>query len=44
MGVRQGEEALKEQLNEIILRKHAEIETILDRHGVPLLEAPAVRP
>lgn len=37
MGVRRGDEAFKEELEEIVERKHAEIEKILDEYGVPRL-------
>jgi mxaJ protein len=35
MGVRRGEDELKAQLEEILARRHAEIEKILDEYGVP---------
>jgi mxaJ protein len=35
MGVRRGEDDLKARLDEILARKHAEIEKILDEYGVP---------
>lgn len=40
MGVRFGEKAWKAQIEELIDRKHAEIETILRDYGVPLLPEP----
>jgi mxaJ protein len=38
MGVRKGEEALADQLNEIIQRRHDDIQALLKRYGVPLVE------
>ncbi|HEX8651003.1 MAG TPA: substrate-binding domain-containing protein [Pyrinomonadaceae bacterium] len=35
MGVRRGEDEFREELEEIIARKRAEIESILDEYGVP---------
>jgi mxaJ protein len=35
MGVRRGEDAFREELEEILARKRAEIESILDEYGVP---------
>jgi mxaJ protein len=35
MGVRRGDEALRDELNGILERRQAEIEAILDRYGVP---------
>lgn len=39
MGVRRGDDAFKEQLEEIIERRRAEIDEILDRYGVPRVDA-----
>jgi mxaJ protein len=38
MGVRKGDEALADQLDEIIQRRHDDIRALLKRYGVPLLE------
>jgi mxaJ protein len=38
MGVRKGDEALKEQLNEVIVRRRDEIRALLERYGVPLAD------
>ena len=38
MGVRRGEEALKAQLEAVLDRKLAEIRTILEDYGVPLID------
>jgi hypothetical protein len=38
MGVRQGEENLKTQLEGILDRKQAEIRMILEDYGVPLMD------
>ena len=35
MGVRRGDDAFKEQLEQILARRRAEIESILDEYGVP---------
>jgi mxaJ protein len=35
MGVRRGDDALREQLEQILVRRRAEIESILDEYGVP---------
>jgi mxaJ protein len=35
MGVRRGDDALREQLEQILVRRRAEIESILDQYGVP---------
>lgn len=35
MGVRRGDDAFREELEEILARKRAEIESILDEYGVP---------
>ena len=37
MGVRKGDEALKEQLDQVIVRRREEIHALLERYGVPLL-------
>jgi quinoprotein dehydrogenase-associated probable ABC transporter substrate-binding protein len=37
MGVRRGDDAFKERLEEILRRRHADIEQILDEYGVPRL-------
>jgi len=39
MGVRRGEDKLKAKLDEVVARRRAEIETILDRYGVPRTSA-----
>lgn len=39
LGVRRGEDELKAQLEEILARKHGEIEKILDEYGVPRPDA-----
>jgi quinoprotein dehydrogenase-associated probable ABC transporter substrate-binding protein len=38
MGVRRGDDALREELEQIIARKRAEIESILDDYGVPRIK------
>jgi mxaJ protein len=38
MGVRRGDDAFREELEEILARRHSEIETILDEYGVPRVE------
>jgi mxaJ protein len=38
IGVRNGDDALKDQLNEIIQRRHDDIRALLQRYGVPLVE------
>jgi len=40
MGVRQGESALKSELDGILVRRRADIAGILEEYGVPLLNAP----
>jgi mxaJ protein len=35
MGVRRGDDALREQLEQILVRRRAEIDSILDEYGVP---------
>ena len=37
LGVRHGEDELKQQLDELLVKKSAEIEAILETYGVPLL-------
>lgn len=37
MGVRKDDEALKEQLNEVIIANRQEIRALLESYGVPLL-------
>jgi mxaJ protein len=39
MGVRRGDDAFREELEEILTRRRAEIETILDDYGVPRLKS-----
>ena len=38
MGVRRGDDAFREELEEILARRRAEIRTILDEYGVPQIE------
>ena len=38
MGVRRGEDELKTQLEEVMARKHSDVEKILDEYGVPRAE------
>jgi mxaJ protein len=38
MGVRKGDHALRDQLNEIIARKHPQITALLQSYGIPLVE------
>ena len=38
MGVRRGDDAFREELEEILARRQAEIRTILDEYGVPRIE------
>jgi hypothetical protein len=38
MGVRKGDTALAEQLNQVIEERRDEIEALLRRYGVPLVE------
>jgi quinoprotein dehydrogenase-associated probable ABC transporter substrate-binding protein len=40
MGVRRGDEAFREQLDDILVRKSREIEAILDEYGVPRVGTP----
>jgi hypothetical protein len=35
LGVRHGDDALLRRLDEVLIRKRSEIETILDAYGVP---------
>jgi mxaJ protein len=35
MGVRRGDDALRDELNAVIVRRKAEIDRILDQYGVP---------
>ncbi|MBV9773980.1 MAG: quinoprotein dehydrogenase-associated putative ABC transporter substrate-binding protein, partial [Gemmatimonadetes bacterium] len=35
MGVRRGDNALREEVERILVRRHAEVEAILDEYGVP---------
>jgi mxaJ protein len=35
MGVRRGDDALREELEQILARRRSEIESILDEYGVP---------
>ena len=39
MGVRKGDDALRERLNQVIVRRDEEIQALLTRYGVPLVEA-----
>jgi mxaJ protein len=39
MGVRQGDEELKTQLEKVLDRKQAEIRKILEDYGVPLMDS-----
>lgn len=41
MGVRKRDKALRDRLDEVLARKHAEVERILDEYGVPRLPAGA---
>jgi quinoprotein dehydrogenase-associated probable ABC transporter substrate-binding protein len=38
IGVRKGDEALRDQLNQVIERRHNDIQALLNRYGVPLVE------
>ena len=38
IGVRRGDEALRQQLNELIVRRQKEIQAIIESYGVPLLK------
>jgi quinoprotein dehydrogenase-associated probable ABC transporter substrate-binding protein len=40
MGVRRGEEAFRDELDELLVRRRSEIAAILERYGVPRLDAP----
>ncbi len=40
MGVRPGDNALRDQLNSVIQRHHAQIQQVLESYGVPLLNGP----
>ena len=42
MGVRPGNEALRDKLNEFIVRHRSEIRQLLDSYAVPLVTAPEV--
>lgn len=43
MGVRKGDDALRERLNQVIERRHDDIQALLARYGVPLVaDAPAM--
>jgi len=44
MGVRRGDEAFRDQLDEILARKNQEIEAILDEYGVPRVGAGGASP
>ncbi|MDQ3802594.1 MAG: substrate-binding domain-containing protein [Acidobacteriota bacterium] len=44
MGVRRGDDAFREELEEILARKRAEIESILDEYGVPRVGGGQGRP
>jgi mxaJ protein len=39
MGVRRGDDALREELNAVISRRKQEIDRILDQYGVPRLNS-----
>nr|WP_242528826.1 quinoprotein dehydrogenase-associated putative ABC transporter substrate-binding protein [Ramlibacter ginsenosidimutans] len=41
MGVRRGDQALRDRLDDFIARRHADIARILDGYGVPRVEDPA---
>lgn len=43
MGVRKGNVALRDELEQVLSRRHAEILSILNNYGVPLLELPPQR-
>lgn len=43
MGVRRGEEAWRDELDALLLRRRADIEALLRRYGVPLIEPAAAR-
>lgn len=40
MGVRRGNDALRDELNDFVTRRGSEIDAILDRYGVPRVERP----
>ena len=44
MGVRKGDHALREALDGILERRREDIEALLDRYGVPRVEAPGAAP
>ncbi len=44
MGVRRGEEAWRDELDALLLRRRADIDALLREYGVPLLSPPAARP
>ncbi|MDT5295111.1 MAG: mxaJ protein [Acidobacteriota bacterium] len=44
MGVRRGDQVFKDELEAILERRHAEIESILEGYGVPRVEAGKSRP
>ena len=41
MGVRKGNDALRDQLNAVLSRRKADIDRILDGYGIPRVPAPA---
>jgi mxaJ protein len=40
MGVRRGDDALRDELNAVILRRRSEIDRVLDQYGVPRASSP----
>lgn len=40
MGVRRGDDALRDKLNDFILRRHSDIRHLLDSYAVPLASGP----
>ena len=44
MGVRKGDEAFRQELEDVLARKRPEIEAILDAYGVPRVAAPEPKP
>ena len=44
MGVRKGDEALRQELEEVLARKRPEIEAILDEYSVPRVATPESMP
>ena len=44
LGVRKGDEALRQELQEVLTRKRPEIEAILDEYGVPRVAAQEPKP